>query len=141
MRRTMRRSLSSWRSDHASSHTGWRPSLLAGCWLVMLAGASLPMAPVVYASDEAESAAPLVLAQAEDEGGADAAGRSRSLEPRYQPREPEEKSWYNGSYIFGMTRGVANSTIAPAGKVPLFVLTVPLDIAFFPFALIGGMFG
>ena len=63
------------------------------------------------------------------------------LEPRYQPREPEPKSWYNSSYIFGMTRGVANSTMVPAVKVPLFVLTVPLDIAFLPFAAIGGLFG
>ncbi len=78
------------------------------------------------------------IAQAED---AEESRDSRPLEPRYQPREPEKKSWYNGSYIFGMTRGVAGSTIAPAGKVPLFVLTVPLDIAFLPFALIGGLFG
>ena len=84
-------------------------------------------------------AAPAIeLAQAEE---AEEARDSRPLEPRYQPREPEKKSWYNGSYIFGMTRGVAGSTIAPAGKVPLFVLTVPLDIAFLPFAAIGGLFG
>lgn len=72
---------------------------------------------------------------------AEEARDSRPLEPRYQPREPEKKSWYNGSYIFGMTRGVAGSTMAPAGKVPLFVLTVPLDIVFLPFAVIGGLFG
>lgn len=65
----------------------------------------------------------------------------RELEPRYQPVPPQEKSWYNSTYIFGMTRGVANSTIAPAGKAPLFLLTVPLDIVFLPFAAIGGLFG
>lgn len=65
----------------------------------------------------------------------------RELEPRYQPVEPEEQSWYNGSYIFGMTRSVAASTMVPAAKVPLFVLTVPLDIVFLPFAAIGGLFG
>jgi hypothetical protein len=65
----------------------------------------------------------------------------RELEPRYQPVPPEEKSWYNGSYIFGMTRSVAASTMVPAAKVPLFVLTVPLDIVFLPFAAIGGLFG
>ncbi|MFK7897743.1 MAG: hypothetical protein AB8G23_18045 [Myxococcota bacterium] len=80
--------------------------------------------------------APLLLAQA----GGDA-GRSRPLEPTYQPREPEPEGWYNGSYVFALTRGVADSTIAPAGQVPLYVLTVPLDIAFLPFALIGGLFG
>jgi hypothetical protein len=65
----------------------------------------------------------------------------RELEPRYQPVPPQEKSWYNSSYIFGMTRGVAESTIHPAGKVPLFLLTVPLDTVLLPFAAIGGLFG
>lgn len=65
----------------------------------------------------------------------------RELEPRYKPVEPEEPSWYNSSYIFGMTRSVAGSTMVPAAKVPLFVLTVPLDIVFLPFAAIGGLFG
>jgi hypothetical protein len=63
------------------------------------------------------------------------------LQPRYQPAAPEETSWYNSSYIFGMTRSVAGSTMVPAAKVPLFVLTVPLDIVFLPFAAIGGLFG
>jgi hypothetical protein len=63
------------------------------------------------------------------------------LQPRYQPVPPEEQSWYNGSYIFGMTRGVAASTMVPAAKVPLFVLALPLDIVFLPFAAIGGLFG
>lgn len=65
----------------------------------------------------------------------------RELEPRYQPAPVQEKSWYNDSYIFGMTRGVAESTMHPAAKVPLFVLTVPLDLVFLPFAALGGMFG
>jgi hypothetical protein len=116
--------------------------------------------------DDARSDSPILLSQVEAEAQIEAEARaemnveaqseaqeetrveeseerreSRPLEPRYQPREPEKESWYNGSYIFGMTRGVANSTIAPAGKVPLFVLTVPLDIVFLPFAAIGGLFG
>jgi hypothetical protein len=65
----------------------------------------------------------------------------RPLEPRYQPVPPEEPSWYNASYIFGLTRGVAQSTMVPAVKAPLFVLTVPLDIVLLPFAAIGGLFG
>jgi hypothetical protein len=65
----------------------------------------------------------------------------RELEPRYKPVPPPEQSSYNSDYVFGMTRGVANSTIHPAGKVLLFPLTVPLDLVFFPFALIGGFFG
>ncbi len=67
--------------------------------------------------------------------------RGGELEPRYTPAPVEQPSSYNSSYIFGMTRGVAESTIHPAGKVPLFVLTVPLDLVFLPFAAIGGLFG
>lgn len=65
----------------------------------------------------------------------------RELEPRYQPVPPEEKCWYNASYYFALTRGVAGSTMVPALKAPLFVLTVPLDVALLPFAAIGGLFG
>lgn len=78
------------------------------------------------------------------EGSAGTAGgqeeSSGKLEPRYQPREPEPKPWYNTAYLFGMTRGVTNSTIHPAAQVPLLVLTIPLDIVFLPFAAIGGFF-
>ncbi len=80
--------------------------------------------------------ASFILAQAGND-----AGRSRPLEPTFQPREPAPESWYNGSYVFALTRSVADSTIAPAGQVPLYVLTVPIDIALLPFALIGGLFG
>ena len=74
--------------------------------------------------------------------GAQAGGTEpRELEPRYQPVPPEEKSSYNSDYVFGMTRGLANSTVHPAAKAPLFFFTVPLDLVFFPFALIGGFFG
>lgn len=66
--------------------------------------------------------------------------RPGGIEPRYQPREPEPEPWYNGDYLFGMTRGVTNSTIHPAAQVPLLVLTIPLDIALLPFAAIGGFF-
>ena len=66
---------------------------------------------------------------------------SRALEPRYQPVPPPKKSWYNDSYIFAATRGVADSTMIPAVKGPLFLLTVPLDLVLLPFAAIGGLFG
>jgi len=82
----------------------------------------------------ADSSAGIILAQA---GGTE----PRELEPRYKPAPPEEKSSYNSSYIFGMTRGLAASTIHPAAKAPLFLFTVPLDLVFFPFAAIGGFFG
>lgn len=100
------------------------------------------VAPAWSSTDAAEASRALVLAQANDSDvpGEDASGR-RPLEPRYRPSEPEQKSWYNSSYVFGMTRGVAGSTMAPAAKAPLFVLTVPLDIVLLPFAAIGGLFG
>jgi len=73
---------------------------------------------------------------------AQAAGTERrELQPRYEPAPVEPESSYNSSYIFGLSRGLADSTISPAGKAPLFLLTVPLDIVLFPFAAIGGFFG
>ncbi len=47
---------------------------------------------------------------------------------------------YNAGYIFGMTRGVASSTMHPAVKPVFFLLTIPLDIVFLPFEVIGGFF-
>jgi hypothetical protein len=63
------------------------------------------------------------------------------LSPRYEPVPPQPKSSYNDAYIFGMTKGLADSTLHPAVKAPLFVLTVPLDIITLPFTAIGGFFG
>lgn len=95
-----------------------------------------------YAADDAQAearhGAELILAQADIP--TDPPERSRPLEPRYQPRD-ESPTWYNGSYIFGMTRSLADSTVAPAAKAPLFLFTIPLDVAFLPFAIIGGLFG
>jgi hypothetical protein len=115
--------------------------------LAVFVAASIASSPsLVPAARAAEvDTTPLVrIAQAPGDDGSGAREtrrEDRGLEPTYEPREPEEESWYNSDYLFGMTRGVANSTIAPAGKVPLFVLTVPLDIVFLPFAAIGGLFG
>lgn len=64
----------------------------------------------------------------------------RELEPRYEPVPPPQKSWYNDQYIFAATRGVANSTLIPALKAPLFILTVPVDLICLPFAAVGGFF-
>jgi hypothetical protein len=81
-------------------------------------------------------------------GGSDLVAQAQGTEqpelrPRYEPVPPstEPKSSYNDAYLFGMTRAVANSTIHPGAKAPLFVLTVPLDIVFLPFEAIGGFFG
>ncbi|MBK7951415.1 MAG: hypothetical protein IPK00_22295 [Deltaproteobacteria bacterium] len=88
------------------------------------------------------SAEPILLAQ---DGGT----TPRELEPRYPAPDPgrpgpyneQEREVWNSDYVFGITRSLVRSTIVPAGKAPLFLFTVPLDIAFLPFALIGGFFG
>lgn len=90
----------------------------------------------------APSAEPILLAQ---EGGT----TPRELEPRYPAPDPgkpgpyneQEREIWNGDYVFGMSRSLARSTIVPAAKAPLFLFTVPLDVVFLPFALIGGFFG
>lgn len=109
--------------------------VLVGLFVVMIGGAAAP------ASAEAESA-PIVLAQ---DGGTE----PRELEPAYAPPPPGEPGpyneaegqGYNSDYLFGITRSIAGTTIIPAGKVPLFLLSVPLDIVLLPFAAIGGFFG
>lgn len=77
----------------------------------------------------------IVVAQA---AGTTEEGR---LQPRYQPEPPQEKSSYNNEYLFSLTRGVADSTLHPAAKAPMYLFTVPLDIVLLPATLIGGFFG
>jgi hypothetical protein len=99
-------------------------------------------AGIAAAEDVQPPGDPIVLAQ---EGGTE----PRELEPRYEPPPPgtpgpyneQDHDYYNSDYLFGMTRGVANSTIVPALKAPLFLFTIPLDIVFLPFTAIGGFFG
>jgi len=52
----------------------------------------------------------------------------------------EEHGGYSTEYIFGMTKGLMRSTLEPALKPVVMLLTVPLDIVFLPFAAIGGFF-
>jgi hypothetical protein len=110
--------------------------------LLALAVVQITVATFASAADDPTQRPEVVLAHSNTEGPAEiGTPESRPLEPRYQPREPKEEGWYNGSYIFGMTRGLADSTIAPAGKAPLFLFTIPLDIVLLPFTVIGGLFG
>ena len=104
----------------------WRVALAAATFFVATASA-----PAVA---ERDLDPPQQYAQA---GGTE----PRDLEPRYQPTPPEETSWYNSSYIFAVTRSVADSTLVPAAKAPLYVLTVPVDLVLLPIAAIGGLFG
>ncbi len=107
-------------------HNRYRAVAVAMVTLVMQASSSYALLATVPQSET------IVVAQAEGSG---------ELTPRYQPVQEEPKSWYNSSYIFGMTRTVAQSTMVPGAKAPLFLFTVPLDIVLLPFAAIGGLFG
>ena len=112
--------------------------------LVVIAAAALASSAHATRSDEgprevsvrSSAARAVLVAQAEGT-------EQPELRPRYEPVPPstEPEPSYNDAYLFGMTRAVANSTIHPGAKVPLFVLTVPFDIVFLPFAAIGGFFG
>ena len=50
----------------------------------------------------------------------------------------EEREGYNSEYIFGMTKAVLNSTLHPALKPAVSLVTVPLDLVFLPFAALLG---
>lgn len=77
-------------------------------------------APETQLALAAPAAAPLALAELE---------------------QAQDASGYNSEYIFALTRGLADSSMHPAGKVPLFIFTLPLDVVFLPFAAIAGLFG
>ena len=70
----------------------------------------------------------------------DAEPGSGTLKPTYQPRPPPEKEVYSTDYLFAITRSVSESTLVPAAKVPLYLFTVPLDVAFLPIEAIAGFF-
>ena len=101
---------------------------------IALVAVLVAAAPRVGVGETASGGESLVVAQA---GGT----TTGELRPRYYPEPPEEESWYNSDYIFAFTRGLAGSTMHPVAKAPLFILAIPLDIAFLPFTAIGGLFG
>lgn len=47
---------------------------------------------------------------------------------------------WTSEYVFGMSKGVMNSTLEPALKPAVMLLTVPLDLALLPFSAIAGFF-
>lgn len=51
----------------------------------------------------------------------------------------ESHKGFSDEYIFGLSKGVMHSTLQPAFKPAVLILTVPLDIVFLPFAAIGGL--
>ena len=47
---------------------------------------------------------------------------------------------YNTQYLFGMTKGIIESTLNPGLKPLMFIFTIPLDIVTLPFTAIAGFF-
>ncbi len=155
--RSVCRSARSNRGAAAVARTARRSAALGFSVLLVLAttswaGIAVAEPDAVGSADPAvaRSAAPVTAASVEtillaQEGGT----TPRELEPRYpapEPGEPgpynaQEREVWNGDYVFGMSRSLARSTIVPAAKAPLFLFTIPLDVVFLPFALIGGFFG
>lgn len=108
---------------------------LAAALAVLLTAGVSAAAPAVSSTPSFVEPAPVervLVAQADTE--------YRELQPRYEPAPPEPENSYNDEYIFGLTRGVADSTLHPAGKVLIFPITVPLDLVLLPFAALGGFF-
>jgi hypothetical protein len=52
----------------------------------------------------------------------------------------EADGGYTNEYVFGMTKAVMGSTLAPAVKPMALIFTIPLDLVTLPFALMGGLF-
>jgi|LWDU01.1.fsa_nt_gi hypothetical protein len=52
----------------------------------------------------------------------------------------EAPGGYTNEYVFGMTKAVMRSTLAPAVKPMALIFTIPLDLATLPFAVVGGLF-
>lgn len=77
------------------------------------------------------------LAVAQSEAAGSTAGQTSLVD--YE--QAQDTGVYNTDYLFALSRGLGDSSLHPAAKVPLFIFTVPLDLALLPFAAIGGFFG
>lgn len=60
--------------------------------------------------------------------------------PTASPAQLEDRSGYDSSYLFSLSRSLADSTVVTPLKPPLFIFTIPLDIALLPFAAMAGFF-
>ena len=54
--------------------------------------------------------------------------------------QAQDTGGYNSDYIFAFSRGLGDSPMHAAAKVPLFIFTIPLDVVLLPFAALGGLF-
>ncbi len=109
-----------------------RPQRKSSMLLVMLLAFGIPVFAVMGFADNAAAGGTRMGATYQSSQGSQNVGVSSSLDMR--------DDGYNSAYIFGMTKGVANSTIIPAMKPLFWLVTVPLDLVFLPLAWIGGFF-
>lgn len=86
---------------------------------------------------------PTFAAEQQGEGGSQQSSvRTVPAEGPALGETGQEPGWsYNSDYIFAVSRALRDSTLPPAGKVPLFVLTIPLDTVLLPFSLLAGLLG
>ena len=109
-----------------------RPQRSGSILLTMLLAFGIQVFAVTGSADTAAAGGTRMGATYQSSQGSQDVGVSSSLDMRDDE--------YNSDYIFGMTKGVANSTIIPAMKPLFFLVTIPLDLAFLPLAWIGGFF-
>jgi hypothetical protein len=111
--------------------------LAAGLLLAVLSLAGMPATAEATArealAEPADPGAPALELALADEG--------RSVHARGEPIDEGTGYHYNSDYLFGLSRAVAGSTLSPALRPVLFLVTVPLDVALLPMAAIGGLFG
>jgi hypothetical protein len=111
------------------------PSVLAAALVVLATAGDSAAAPASLSTPSTPAAASLGVELAHNHDG-----EPRELQPRYESREPRGGNSYNDEYIFGLTRGIADSTMHPALKILVFPITVPLDFALLPFEVMAGIF-
>ena len=103
---------------------------LTAALIVLMAAGTSTAASATSSSIAADDAHGVELAHAD---GSD-------VQPCREYSRIRAESSYSDEYVFGLTRGIADSTMHPAAKILVFPMTVPLDLALLPFEVIGGLF-
>lgn len=119
-------------------------SLLTMLFTIVLSTGLAVLAGSASAESRAGDAEPLAEDRAIDttQTTADRVVEMTPLLPAIETMSPLDMrdDGYNSEYIFGMTKGVSNSTWVAGMKGLFFVFTIPLDIVLLPFTAIGGFF-
>ncbi len=124
-------------NDTAREIAGW--SLALALIAAPAVAAAAPQSSPSVAAAPSRAAAQETRIAADDSSSSSAQSGSKGSLSDFE--KAQDTSGYNSEYLFALTRGLANSSINPAGKVPLFIFTLPLDVVFLPFAAIAGLFG